>query len=414
MSPLKPTPGRGPQTSPGARARTPSPAPASARPVARQAAAGARSTTTSENASDEASTNKKTAATTRHEAPAQISASRRGTVTATEGIVRPDDRGLSKGATEGGAPLLSLPDAPKPATAGVIVRLTPKAGAPPTWPLRSATGGDAALEVGNAAPHPGGLLHRGDPTVRGCGCPSSSQPAATRVSTPVAATPGERQPRALASHRESGCEQAPRRVRRLLESGAAGHAGHGPGRPTVGGCAPLATSRGELGRGRAPAFARRRAFLSRPRLGFRRRSGAATSARVRRARRGRLADRAIRLQQLQGSAAQHHDRRRSLPNSAPGNALLYRSSGQRAKKAPSWPADVGSAKPSSTPGRTPEAETGMFLQFVSDANYVGLLTEEIGLAEQRFVGNLPRALTHLAVINAATTLDAALEDTSLD
>ena len=47
----------------------------------------------------------------------------------------------------------------------------------------------------------------------------SSHPAATRVSTPVAATPGERQPRALASHRESGCEQAPRRVRRLRKAG---------------------------------------------------------------------------------------------------------------------------------------------------------------------------------------------------
>jgi hypothetical protein len=35
---------------------------------------------------------------------------RRGTVTAIEAIVRQDDRGPSKGATEGGPPLL-LPDA---------------------------------------------------------------------------------------------------------------------------------------------------------------------------------------------------------------------------------------------------------------------------------------------------------------
>ena len=49
--------------------------------------------------------------------------------------------------------------------------------------------------------------------------PFSSHPAATRVSTPVAATPGERQPRALASHHESGCEQAPRRVRQLRKAG---------------------------------------------------------------------------------------------------------------------------------------------------------------------------------------------------
>ena len=49
-------------------------------------------------------------------------------------------------------------------------------------------------------------------------CSVSSHPAATRVSTPVAATPGERQPRALASHRESRCEQAPRRVRQLRKA----------------------------------------------------------------------------------------------------------------------------------------------------------------------------------------------------
>ena len=94
-----------------------------------------------------------------------------------------------------------------------------------------------------------------------------------------------------------------------------------------------------------------------------------------------------------------------------GDALLYRYSGQQDKEGAFLACSCWLVEALVHAGRTPEAER-LFLRFVSHANDVGLLTEEIDPASGDLLGNLPQALTHLAVINAATTLDAALEDTS--
>ena len=79
---------------------------------------------------------------------------------------------------------------------------------------------------------------------------SSSAPGASSSLTPVAATPGERQPRALASHREPGCEQAPRRVWATTESRGRRRAGPSTARR----CAPLANGRCAATRGPRLAF----------------------------------------------------------------------------------------------------------------------------------------------------------------
>ena len=94
-----------------------------------------------------------------------------------------------------------------------------------------------------------------------------------------------------------------------------------------------------------------------------------------------------------------------------GNALLYRYSGQQGKEGAFLACSCWLVEALVHAGRTPEAER-WFTEFVEHVNDVGLLTEEIDPASGDLLGNLPQALTHLALINAATTLDAALDGNS--
>ena len=48
-----------------------------------------------------------------------------------------------------------------------------------------------------------------------------------------------------------------------------------------------------------------------------------------------------------------------------------------------------------------------FEKMLTYANHVGLYSEEIGPSGE-LLGNFPQAFTHLALISAATNLDAAL------
>lgn len=75
---------------------------------------------------------------------------------------------------------------------------------------RKAAASSAADALGPQAPVVYAGWRAAGATARWC---LSSHPAATAVPTLVAATPGERQPGALAGRRESGCQQAHRRVR---------------------------------------------------------------------------------------------------------------------------------------------------------------------------------------------------------
>lgn len=89
------------------------------------------------------------------------------------------------------------------------------------------------------------------------------------------------------------------------------------------------------------------------------------------------------------------------------HALLYRYSGQQAQEGAFLACSCWLVEALVHVGRTAEAEQ-WFTTFVEHTNDVGLLTEEIEPASGDLLGNLPQALTHLAVINAATSLDAAL------
>ena len=49
-----------------------------------------------------------------------------------------------------------------------------------------------------------------------------------------------------------------------------------------------------------------------------------------------------------------------------------------------------------------------FEKMLTYANHVGLFSEEIALTGEQ-IGNFPQAFTHLSLIDAAITLDAALD-----
>ena len=94
-----------------------------------------------------------------------------------------------------------------------------------------------------------------------------------------------------------------------------------------------------------------------------------------------------------------------------GSGLLNRYSGQQGKEGAFLACSGWLVEALVHVGRTPEAEQ-WFTEFVSHVNDVGLLTEEIDPSTEAFLGNIPQALTHLALINAATSLDAALDGDS--
>ena len=60
-------------------------------------------------------------------------------------------------------------------------------------------------------------------------------------------------------------------------------------------------------------------------------------------------------------------------------------------------------------GRLDEARL-TFEKMLTYANHVGLYSEEIALTGEQ-IGNFPQAFTHLALIDAAITLDEALDRT---
>jgi pentatricopeptide repeat protein len=61
-------------------------------------------------------------------------------------------------------------------------------------------------------------------------------------------------------------------------------------------------------------------------------------------------------------------------------------------------------------GRLDDARTA-FEKMLTYGNHVGLYSEEIALTGEQ-IGNFPQAFTHLALIDAAVTLDAALDGRS--
>jgi GH15 family glucan-1,4-alpha-glucosidase len=92
-----------------------------------------------------------------------------------------------------------------------------------------------------------------------------------------------------------------------------------------------------------------------------------------------------------------------------GDALLYRYSGQRDKEGAFLACSCWLIEALVHAGRLDDANQ-RFATFLTHANDVGLLSEEIDPQTRDLLGNLPQALSHLALINAATALDTASSD----
>ena len=97
-----------------------------------------------------------------------------------------------------------------------------------------------------------------------------------------------------------------------------------------------------------------------------------------------------------------------LDELAVGETLVYRYSGQQDQEGAFLACSCWLVEALVHCGRLAAAQP-RFTAFLEHANDVGLFSEEIDPATGELLGNLPQALTHLAVIGAATSLDAALD-----
>lgn len=87
--------------------------------------------------------------------------------------------------------------------------------------------------------------------------------------------------------------------------------------------------------------------------------------------------------------------------------LVYRYSGMEAEEATFVACGFGMVEAYALLGEKPAAVKQMDRMLTASMGNLGLLTEQIDAASGRMPGNMPQALSHLALIHAAVAIDEA-------
>ena len=108
--------------------------------------------------------------------------------------------------------------------------------------------------------------------------------------------------------------------------------------------------------------------------------------------------------QAVGALSRTQKLRRAIEDQLQRGPLVYRYTGMEDEESPFVACSFWLAAAMACVGRIDEA-TALMDQMVDQANDVGLFSEMLSAVDGEFMGNIPQGLSHLALIQAALTIE---------